>query len=91
MKSAKTLKDLFSFPGFVSNARLKGVFGDPDVRIVSLRRRKKRPSAPVVATPVRGDMTKPSNGSVTCRWPVTGSLWNLSDGGPTVRGARVCM
>ncbi|MCC4596984.1 hypothetical protein NRY95_21905 [Xanthomonas campestris pv. phormiicola] len=40
MKSGRSLRDLFSFPGFVGLATLTGLFGDPKVRIVSLRRRK---------------------------------------------------
>lgn len=47
MKRARTWCGLYSFPGFRAAAQLKGVFGDPDVRVVWLRR-KKRP-APVRA------------------------------------------
>ncbi|MDR4484894.1 MAG: hypothetical protein R3B95_17100 [Nitrospirales bacterium] len=43
MKRARTLCELYSFPGFSAAAQLKGVFGDPDVRVVRLRR-KKRPA-----------------------------------------------
>jgi hypothetical protein len=42
MKRARTWCELYSFPGFRAMARLKGVFGDPGVRVVRLRR-KKRP------------------------------------------------
>ncbi|NOU08940.1 MAG: hypothetical protein HOO98_02835 [Nitrospira sp.] len=49
MKRARTLCELYSFPGFSAAAQLKGVSGDPDVRVVRLRR-KKRP-APVRAVP----------------------------------------
>lgn len=45
MKTGRRLSELFSFPDFVAAAALKGVFGDPGARIVSLRRRKKRPCA----------------------------------------------
>jgi hypothetical protein len=47
MKTGRSLRELFSFPDFVAAATLKGVFGDPKVRIVTLRRRKNRdPAAP---------------------------------------------
>jgi hypothetical protein len=42
MKRARTWCEMYSFPGFRAAARLKGVFGDPDVRVVWLGR-KKRP------------------------------------------------
>ena len=42
MKRARTWCELYSFPGFRVAAKLKGVFGDPDVRVATLRR-KKRP------------------------------------------------
>ena len=50
MKRARMLCELYSFSGFRAAARLKGVFGDPDLRIVRLQR-KKRP-APVRAVAV---------------------------------------
>jgi hypothetical protein len=40
MKRARTWSELYSFPGFRAAAQLKGVFGDPDVRVVRLRRKK---------------------------------------------------
>lgn len=48
MKRALTLSELYSFPGFHAAAQLKGVFGDPDVRIVKLRRKKSLVPVPVV-------------------------------------------
>jgi hypothetical protein len=51
MKRARTWCELYSFPGFRAAAKLKGVFGDPDVRVATLRR-KKRP-APVRAVAAR--------------------------------------
>ena len=41
MKRARTLCELYSFSGFRAAAQLKGVFGDPDVRVVRLRRKKR--------------------------------------------------
>lgn len=41
MKRAKTLQLLFSLAGFRAKQRLRGLFGDPLVRIVELERRKK--------------------------------------------------
>ena len=43
MKKARTLRELFSFPGFYAQRQLQGVFGDPKARIVELKRQKKEP------------------------------------------------
>ncbi|WP_208800349.1 hypothetical protein [Xanthomonas cucurbitae] len=40
MKTGRRLSALFSFPGFAAESTLKGVFGAPKARIVTLRRRK---------------------------------------------------
>ena len=40
----RRLRDTYRFPGFVPAATVRGVFGDPLVRVLTLRRRqKKRP------------------------------------------------
>jgi hypothetical protein len=44
MKIKATLNALYSFPGFRAGSRLKGLFGDPQARIVSLERRQKKRS-----------------------------------------------
>jgi hypothetical protein len=44
MKKARTLRELFSFPGFYTQRQLQGVFGDPKARIVQLKRQKKAQS-----------------------------------------------
>jgi len=41
MKEARTLRELFSLPGFSVQGKLKGVFGDSKARIVELKRQKK--------------------------------------------------
>ena len=41
MKETRTVRELFSFPGFYAQRKLQGVFGEPKARIVELKRRKK--------------------------------------------------
>ena len=41
MKEVRTLKELFSLPGFSAQGKLKGIFGDSKARIVELKRQKK--------------------------------------------------
>ena len=49
MKTIKTLRDVYSFPGFRARAMLKSHPQDPDGRIVRLVRYQKKQSAPVAA------------------------------------------
>ena len=54
MKRARTWCEMYSFSGFRAAAKLKGVFGDPDLRVVPLRRKKRRaPVRAAVASAVR--------------------------------------
>src|SRR5260370_21717172 len=47
-KRWRRLSDGYSFAGFRANPTVRGVFGDPDVRIVRLDRRSKKRFAAVV-------------------------------------------
>ena len=49
MKKDKTLRELFSFPGFLAQQELEGRFGDPRSRIIILDRKKKQRAALSVA------------------------------------------
>jgi hypothetical protein len=45
----RQLRDAYRFRGFVPSAAVRGIFGDPKARVVSLRRRrKKQPAASLV-------------------------------------------
>lgn len=91
MKSPRTLPELFSLPGFSAGATLKGVFGDRYARVITLRRRKKRPCVHAVATAAEAVTTNGPARSATCRWRGCASIWSSSAGGFAVRGARACM
>ena len=45
MKKARSLVELFSFSDFTVKNELKGKFGDPKIRIIDLKRKKKSPPA----------------------------------------------
>jgi transposase len=47
-KSQHRLSDGYSFPGFRAGSVIRGVFGDRDVRIITLTRRSKKPLAVAV-------------------------------------------
>jgi hypothetical protein len=54
VKETKTLRELFSFPGFYAKQQLQGVFGDPKARIVELKRQKKERYAQDVEKVISG-------------------------------------
>jgi hypothetical protein len=79
-KRQHRLSDGYSFEGFRPEATLRGVFGDPNVRIVALERRSKKPSA-VAAGGSRGvGTTGGYAGFATCRAPGCESFWSLKYG-----------
>ena len=64
MKRARTLSELYSFPGFRAAATLTGVFGDSDLRVVHLLRKKRRAPVRAVADNVVGSTTVASRAPV---------------------------
>ena len=42
MANFKQLRDLYRFSGFVPQARLRGIFGDPRAVVITLQRRRKK-------------------------------------------------
>ena len=46
MNNQTSLKDLYSFPGFRAGVKLKPHPGHPGARVVTLKRRQKKVSAP---------------------------------------------
>jgi hypothetical protein len=51
MTKPKTIKDLYSFPGFEALLTLKDIPEDPGARVITLRRRQKKALALVAGTP----------------------------------------
>lgn len=89
MKKARTLRELFSFPGFMARSELHGQFGDPRVRIITLERRKKRRNAQVVVN-VLGPITMLGREmSVTVMRAVTAFTCNFCNAELIVSGVWV--
>src|SRR2546426_8674152 len=57
MKQPKSIRSLFSLPGFVAASALGGVFSDRYARVIVLRRRKKPPCARGAVTAVAAATT----------------------------------
>lgn len=51
MINPKTIKDLYSFPGFEALLTLQEVPDDPGARVITLRRRQKKIPVPVAGIP----------------------------------------
>ena len=81
MKHANTLQMLFSLPGFGAKQRLRGLFGDPLVRIVELERRKKLLSARAAALAIAPSTTGSNDRRATCWFWVGALCCSSSDGG----------
>lgn len=81
MKRARTLAELYSFLGFRAAANLTGVFGDPDLRVVHLLRKKRQ--APVRAVDVHGVASTTGACRARAMWARAGfaSNWNSSGHG----------
>ena len=76
MRKPLRLADAYRFPGFRPAAIVRGIFGDPKARVVSLqRRRQKRPVASVV-NPVGPLTTANGVGSATCPVATRASTWS---------------
>jgi hypothetical protein len=75
-KRQRRLSDGYSFAGFRASATVRGVFGDPDVRIIRLDRRSKKPSAGAAGTRRRAGTTDGRGMFATCRAPDFGLFWN---------------
>ena len=66
-KRSRRLLDTYRFPGFRPQATVKGVFGDPKARIVTLVRRGKKRSADAAAGHNQDGTTARCARFATCR------------------------
>jgi len=72
-RKRRRLADAYTFPGFRPLARVQGLFGDPQARLITLvRRGKKRSAAPAVRFTVAGT-TAADAGSGISPVPATAS------------------
>jgi len=86
MAKFKQLRDLYRFPGFVPQTRLRGIFGDPRAVVITLRRRRKKRFA-ARAGKYRGPTTTSGLGRLgtfpvatsASTWPIPGAA-STADG-----------
>ena len=82
-KHPRRLLDAYRFPGFRPQATIKGVFGDPKARVVSLVRRGKKQSAGVAGKRSRAGTTAKCAVCATCHAAIRGSGWPSRFAGST--------
>jgi hypothetical protein len=70
------LPDTYPFAGFRPVAIVRGIFGDPKARVVTLQRRRKKRPAASVASPNAPITTASSAASATCRVATPVSTWS---------------
>jgi hypothetical protein len=91
MKNPKSIRALFAFPGFYASSKLVGVFGDRYARVIQLKRRKKQPTALIVATGAEAITTRKRCGCETSQWLDGVFIWSSNAGVFVARGVTACM
>ena len=68
MAKLKRLLDIYRFPGFIPQLKVRGIFGDPLAVVITLRRRRKKRAVASVDKPAAPTTTSGHAASAT--WPV---------------------
>jgi len=72
----KRLLDAYRFPGFRPLEQVRGVFGDPQARVITLVRRSKKRSAVRVVGCIEGGTIAEHVRYATCLAGGIGSIWS---------------
>jgi hypothetical protein len=75
-KTKRQLRDAYRFAGFNPQSEVRGVFGDPMVRIMPLRRRRKKRRVAVVDGGSRATTIGDGGGCAICLAGPGASTWN---------------
>jgi hypothetical protein len=76
MRKPNRLSDAYKFDGFVPLSKIRGIFGEPLARIITLQRRGKKRSAEVVAEVFASFTTERPAWSATRGAGTFISIWN---------------
>ena len=88
MAKFKLLQDLYRFPGFVPQARVRGLFGDPHAVVITLQRRRKKRSAMSAASCIAPSTTSGLVVSATSPVATSGSISPTPSEESCASGAR---
>src|SRR6202521_2851612 len=81
LQRRRRLWDAYCFPGFRPERTVRGIFGDPKARIVTLKRRSKKRLVAVAVASRWGGTTARSAVCVIFRAATRGYFWNWRGGG----------
>ncbi len=87
MGKLKRLQDVYRFPGFVPQAGVRGVFGDPWAVVITLRRRRKKRVAGSAGEDLAPSTTNVRGACATSLVATGASLSSSGFGGSIVPGA----
>src|SRR5664280_2738635 len=80
-KRQRRLWDTYTFPSFRPQPTVRGVFGDPKARIITLARRAKKRFAGAAGKFIRVGTTGVYGRFAICRAATRASSWRLRSGG----------
>jgi hypothetical protein len=83
----RRLRDAYRFPGFVPAMIIRGVFGNPQARVLSLKRRQKKPPVAFAAAGTAATTTESFRLRATYPVAICTSTWSWKCGAWTVAGA----
>jgi len=86
MQKILRLPDTYRFPGFRPAAVIRGIFGDPKARIVTLQRRRKKRRAASAVNPGAPITTASSGRFATCRVAIPVCTWRSRFAASSVAG-----
>jgi len=87
MAKFKQLRDVYRFPGFDPQAKVRGLFGDPLAVVVTLRRRRKKRCAAPVLNRIERITTSGSDAPGISPVATGASIWRIGCAASTVGGA----
>ena len=80
-KRSRRLWDTYSFPGFRPEQTVRGIFGDPSARVITLKRRSKKRLVVVAVTFIWGGTTARSGACAIFPAATRGYFWKWSAAG----------
>jgi hypothetical protein len=89
MANFSRLRDLYAFPGFVSAATIRGLFGDRFAVVIALRRLGKKRAVANAVPAFAPSTIRPRVGSATSIVVAGASIWKSRSAASSVGSARL--
>jgi hypothetical protein len=87
MDKNRKLLDEYRFPGYRPMAKIKGIFGDPKARVITLRRTEKKQYAVVAEQHIEAITTRRGDAYGIFHAEISGYIWKWKFGGSSAKGA----